>query len=32
MLETSLKKEVVQSKMKIGSSDCNKTTRGVADC
>ncbi len=34
MIKTSLKKEVVQSKMSIGScSDCiDKTTREVADC
>ena len=34
ILEISLRKEVVQSKMSIGSSnDCNdKTTREVADC
>ncbi len=34
MMKTSLKKEVVQSNMSIGScSDCiDKTTREVADC
>ncbi len=32
MLDLSLKKEVVQSKMNIGCSDCNKPTREVADC